>query len=335
MTGRVKTMTVSSLARASIITTKRNTRTHQIQKFTPHYMCAKWTGETCAAYFRDCDRQVSANYCIGYDGGIVCNVPEEYRAWTSSSSWNDQRAITVECANLPDGSLTQATWDSLVKLGADVMRRYGFRPWYTGDSSGTITEHMMFASTDCPGPWLHPRMGELAVAIKNELDGTKPAPAPEPEPEPEPKREPGGSPMSKPFYGQPFHRIANPFIEGMGKHHYTADPDELAILLKNGWKDEGVIGVIPQEGRILYRLENTDHLYTIDYSEAASLCIDGWTSEGEQGVAKLPGTGEVQVVRLYNPYTGEHLLTSSPGEVDGLVVAGWRDEGNKFDLDAK
>lgn len=318
-------MTVSKLARASIITTKRNTRTQKVTKFTPHYMCAKWTGEQCATYFRDCDRQCSANYCIGYDGGIVCNVPEEYRAWTSSSSWNDQRAITVECANLPDGSLTDATWKSLVKLGADVMRRYGFRPWYTGDSSGTITEHRMFASTDCPGPWLHPRMGQLAVAIKNELDGTTPAPAPKPKPKPvmpNDKPERTVPPMSK------MHRLCNP----SGDHMYTADESEFKTLVSKGWKDEGVMGETAPGVQLfrLYNNYNGQHLFTTDLNEATK-CIDaGWKFEG---VAGIVNDGDVNVYRLYQKNNGNHFYTTSKEEANTLIKTGnFSDEGVAYRL---
>ena len=324
-------MTVSKLARASIITTKRNARTQKIQKFTPHYMCAAWSGEQCAEYFRDCDRQVSANYCIGMDGGIVCNVPEEYRAWTSSSSWNDQRAITVECANGPGGVLTDAAWNSLVKLGADVMRRYGFRPWYTGDSSGTITEHMMFASTDCPGPWLHPRMGDLAVAIKNELDGTKPAPAPEPEPEPEP-REPGGEIAMKPYYGS-VHRLYNPYN---GDHMLITDPSEIKGCVAAGWIDEGIVGKTPSDVAIVYRLYNPytgEHLVTVGYDEAEGLRKAGWVSEGEPFTAYVGDKGDVDFHRLYRDGSF-HLLTADPNEVSTLVdTQGYKSEGVAFSLD--
>lgn len=335
-------MTVSRLARATIATTKRNARTQRVCKFTPHYMVAKWTGEQCARYFRDCDRQVSANYCIGYDGGIVCNVPEEYRAWTSSSSWNDQRAITVECANLPGGQLTDATWDALVKLGADVMRRYGFRPWYTGDSSGTLTEHRMFASTDCPGPWLHPRMGNLAVAIRDELDGVAAKPA-KPKPTVVPKRGPDEE-VPVPVTQGDVRRLYNPYS---GEHLYTTSASEATALKKAGWADEGVMGVAPKGLAVLWRLYNVStnqHMWTDDFEEVQA-CLkqgsnlsdgtkSGWQYEGEAFVVYADDRGAEKIHRLYNPHAGSHLLTSDDGEVSDLVKAGWRDEGVKFSIDA-
>lgn len=332
-------MTVSKLARATITTSKSSSRYMKVAKFTPHYMCAKWTGEQCARYFRDCDRSVSANYCIGYDGGIVCNVPEERRAWTSSSEWNDQRAITVECANLPGGALTDATWNSLVKLGADVCRRYGFRPYYDGTRNGTITEHMMFTSTDCPGPWLHPRMGDLAVAIRNELDGGQPKPKPTVVPKPGPDEEvPMAATQGK------VHRVYNPYSH---EHLYTTNEGEVKGLVSAGWQDEGTIGVAPEGYAVLYRLYNASsgqHLWTDSISEVRALLKqgdnysdgsrNGWQYEGEACVVYRGDRGARKVHRLYNPFDGAHMLTPSEGEVKALVDAGWKDEGVKFSLDA-
>lgn len=330
-------MTVSSLARATITTSKCSTRTQRVQKFTPHYMVAAWSGEQCARYFRDCGRDVSANYCIGTDGGIVCNVPEERRAWTSSSSWNDQRAITVECGNLPGGVLTEATWNSLVKLGADVCRRYGFRPYYDGTRNGTLTEHMMFASTDCPGPWLHPRMGDLAVAIRNELDGTKPKPKPTVVPKPGPD---GMISMNR--QGD-VHRLLNP---KNGDHVYSTDANEVNVLVKSGYVDEGVLGVAPRGLADVYRLYNVDtgeHLLTDDYREATAVLKTadnlsdgtrhGWQYEGVAFVAYSDDRGAVKIHRLNDP-KGYHILTSDENEVRALVKRGYEDEGVCFSLDA-
>ena len=132
-------------------------RTQKITKITPHYMAAHWTGRQCADYFVSCasqGRQASSNYCVGYGGDIAVSVDESCRAWTSSSEWNDQRSVTIECSNNPDSSLPTATYTALVALCADICKRHGINPHYTGDSSGSITMHQMYASTACPGAWL-------------------------------------------------------------------------------------------------------------------------------------------------------------------------------------
>lgn len=168
------------MARSSLCTYVNITGNHssgragcEVCKVTPHYMAARWTGRQCADYFASTARQASSNYCIGVGGDIAMSVDESDRAWTSSSAWNDRRAITIECGNVDNstGEMTAATWDSLVALCVDICKRYGFRLSYTGDRDGSLTEHRMFASTDCPGAWLHARMGQLADEVNAALDG--------------------------------------------------------------------------------------------------------------------------------------------------------------------
>ena len=160
---------------ASVVMLSPNCSSRQgesVTKFTPHYMGGNCSVETCGEIFAPTSRQASSNYGIGSDGRVACYVDEDTRAWTSSSGWNDRKAITVEVANYNDeGAITDAAWESLVALGADVCRRYGFRLEYTGDQYGSLTEHRMFSSTDCPGEWLHARMGELARQVNARLDG--------------------------------------------------------------------------------------------------------------------------------------------------------------------
>ena len=171
-------MTVSKLASKTMLAHSNNYTVgrngYKVCKFTPHHMAAIWTGEHCAESFQNPYREASANYCIGYDGTIVCSVPEENRAWTSADYYNDSMAITVEVANdtgSPNWTVSDASWNALVDLAVDVCTRYGFRLDYTGTPSGTLTEHCMFASTLCPGPYLHPKMKELEREVNARLDG--------------------------------------------------------------------------------------------------------------------------------------------------------------------
>ncbi len=152
---------------------------NSIRKITPHYMCAAWSGRGCADYFASTSRQASSNYCIGIGGDVAMSVDEDDRAWTSSSGWNDRQAITIECANQSDSSLTDATYQALVNLCADVCTRYGIEPSYDGTQNATFTEHRMFASTDCPGAWLHSHMSQLVEDVKAAMGGgyTPSAPA--------------------------------------------------------------------------------------------------------------------------------------------------------------
>jgi len=158
-------------------------RNHSVCRITPHYMCAYWTGEQCCESFVPPERRASANYCIGYDGKIWGNVDEEYRAWTSGSAYNDNRAITIECACYVDGArygvIPDSTWNSLVELCVDICTRYGFYLDFTGDDDGTLTMHKWYDDTDCPGDWFSRNFGRLADEVNARLDG-KPSPTPDP-----------------------------------------------------------------------------------------------------------------------------------------------------------
>lgn len=164
-------------------------RNHVIDRITPHYMCWYTDAKTCCESFMPSSRQASANYCIGKDGEIWLNVDESNRAWTTGSAYNDNRAITIECANYMDGSrygmLPDKTWNSLILLCADICRRNHIQSMiYTGNDKGNLTMHKWYQDTDCPGPWLSKMFGELAKAINDELKQRPTPPAPTPAPTP-------------------------------------------------------------------------------------------------------------------------------------------------------
>lgn len=153
-------------------------RNHKVDTLTPHYMDGNCSIETCAAIFKPTSRKASSNYGIGSDGRIGVYVEEQDRAWTSGSWRNDCRAITFECANLPDGSLTNACWKSLVSLCADICKRYGFKGvYYCGSADYSklpkgymlLTMHKWFQDTDCPGPWLSKQFPRLAKEVNAKL----------------------------------------------------------------------------------------------------------------------------------------------------------------------
>lgn len=167
-------MTVSSLSSVSI--TSPNTsglRTAPISKVTVHHMAGDLTVEQCGSIFKSASRQASSNYGVGSDGRIGCYLEEECHPWTSSSYWNDDRAITLEVAdyNLGDWSPSRAAYQSTVLLCADICTRYGIYPTYTGDTDGTFTEHRMFAATSCPGDWWHAKMPEFINDVKQAMKG--------------------------------------------------------------------------------------------------------------------------------------------------------------------
>jgi len=146
---------------------------YKVCKITPHHMAGKLSGEQCAKIFQNPNRNASANYCIGNDGDIVCNVSEENRAWTSSSKSNDCQAITIEVSNSENGGqwrISEKAWISLVNLCVDICKRYNFKLIYDGTPKGSLTRHNMFANTSCPGKYLQSKFPELAEIVNSRLE---------------------------------------------------------------------------------------------------------------------------------------------------------------------
>ena len=165
-------MTMSSLVSYTAISPNTSgLRSNPVSKITVHHMAGNLSVETCGEVFAPPSRQASSNYGIGSDGRVACYLEEEYHPWTSSSWWNDDRAITIEVANTTEGvrdgtwSVSDAAWESLVALCADICGRYGFELAFTGDQYGSLTRHNFYAPTNCPGPYIEARTGELVERV--------------------------------------------------------------------------------------------------------------------------------------------------------------------------
>ena len=151
-----------------------------ITVITPHHMAGISTGKNCAQVHANGNAS-SANYYIGNAGDICLGIPENCRAWTSSSPANDYKAITIEVSNsagAPNWPISDAAWNSLVNLCVDICKRNGITQlYYTNNTAGNLTRHNMFAATACPGPYLQGRFPELAQKVNAQLGGSTPTPA--------------------------------------------------------------------------------------------------------------------------------------------------------------
>ena len=161
-------------------------RTHSIDRITPHCVVGHLTAESICGCFTSTAVQASCNYGIGKDGKIALCVEEKNRSWCSSSSANDQRAVTIECASdkTPPYAMNDAVYQSLIRLCLDICRRNGKTKllWF-GDKNKTLnyspkademvlTVHRWFANKSCPGGWLYERLGDLAEKVTAQLGGT-------------------------------------------------------------------------------------------------------------------------------------------------------------------
>lgn len=142
----------------------------EVSKITIHHMAGIMDAEDCAKMHLSGTKS-SANYYIGVNGEIVSGVAENRRAWTSSSRDNDYNAVTIEVSNNANSApweVSKAAMDSLIALCVDIcLRNHIEHLTYTGNANGNLTEHRMFAKTECPGEYLHSKMSEIAVKVNS------------------------------------------------------------------------------------------------------------------------------------------------------------------------
>jgi hypothetical protein len=83
--------------------------------------------------------------------------------------------VTIEVSNCKVGGewpISDKVYEALVKLCADICIRNNIPQLiYTGDKNGTLTEHMMFQATACPGTYLHNLIasGKLSQDVNREI----------------------------------------------------------------------------------------------------------------------------------------------------------------------
>lgn len=160
-------------------------RTMAIDRITPHCVVGQCTAEGLGDWFYKNSTQASSNYGIDKDGRVGMYVEEKNRSWCSSSSANDQRAITIECASdtTEPYAFRDIVYQRLIELCVDICKRNGKNKliWF-GDKdkmlnfspkSGEmiLTVHRWFANKSCPGNWMYARMGNLAEKVTAALQG--------------------------------------------------------------------------------------------------------------------------------------------------------------------
>ncbi len=160
-------------------------RTHSIDRITPHCVVGQCSVETLGNIFLPTSRQASCNYGIGVDGRVGMYVEEKNRSWCSSSSANDQRAVTIECASdtAEPYAFKDVVYQKLITLCVDICKRNGKKKLlWLGDKDKTLsyepksdemvlTVHRWFANKSCPGSWMYARMGDLAAKVTAQLGG--------------------------------------------------------------------------------------------------------------------------------------------------------------------
>ena len=188
MTKGVENMSNSSLVDYTKLSPCHSgTRTHTIDRITPHCVVGQASVEGLGDLFSQSSRQVSCNYGIGADGRVGMYVEEKNRSWCSSSNANDQRAVTIECASDSTApyAFKDVVYQKLITLCVDICKRNGKTKliWF-GDKDKALnyspksnemilTVHRWFANKSCPGDWMYSRMGDLAKKVTDKLNEKK------------------------------------------------------------------------------------------------------------------------------------------------------------------
>ncbi len=153
------------------------TRTHPITKIAIHHTAGVLTAAGIGSVFKSTSRQASCNYGIGNDNRIVLVVDEANRAWTTSSAWCDNRAVTIEVSNSQYGGnwlVSDRVLNTLIDLVTDICRRNGIKNCtYTGGKDGVLQMHRWYAQTSCPGPYLGSKFTYIANEVNKRLRGGK------------------------------------------------------------------------------------------------------------------------------------------------------------------
>ena len=160
-------------------------RKYAINRITPHCVVGQMSVESMSAWFAKTSAQCSCNYGIGSDGRVAMIVEEKNRSWCSSSSDNDNRAVTIECASdtTHPYAINSKVYNKLIDLCVDICRRNGKNTLlWLGDKNKSlsytpkanemlITVHRWFANKACPGDYIYSRLGTIAAEVTKRLGG--------------------------------------------------------------------------------------------------------------------------------------------------------------------
>ena len=180
---RVKTMSRSLLINhVKLSPNHSGRRNHAIDTITIHCVAGNASIEALGNWFALSSTQASSNYGVDSNGRIGLFVEEENRSWCSSSSANDNRAITIEVSNTagaPEWPVSAAAYESLIALCTDICKRNNIHKLMWCNDKGLIgqidlqnmTVHRWFASKSCPGEYLYNHMGDIANKVNARLKG--------------------------------------------------------------------------------------------------------------------------------------------------------------------
>lgn len=158
-------------------------RNRKLSRVTVHCYCGNVTAESMGEWFSRKSTMASCNYGVDKDGRVIGIVDEDNRSWCSSSSDNDNRAITIEVASSAYApySVTPDALDGLLNLLVDICKRYNKTKlvWIADktkalsyvpeDDELLMTVHRWFANKACPGEYLLDKHTFIAEEVTRRL----------------------------------------------------------------------------------------------------------------------------------------------------------------------
>ncbi|HCJ37858.1 MAG TPA: hypothetical protein DHV37_05975 [Erysipelotrichaceae bacterium] len=132
----------------------------------------------------------SYNYFIDKDGKVNEIISEQYGAWSTGSSENDNAAINIMCSlhreddyyDISTNYMAEIVFNSLIELCADIVKKYGYKQllWNPNgdyndapDDAMIITMHKLVnpygVGQGCVPKLVEARFGELALRVTEEV----------------------------------------------------------------------------------------------------------------------------------------------------------------------
>lgn len=167
---------------------------YSIDTITPHCTAGLMSDSCIKTFYSTVD--YCPNYSIGETGTIFGHVSEANRSWCTCSSYNDNRAITIECDSEASGEcfMPAAVINSLKKLCINICKFYGktrlvcdYSLGNTAHYKGTVKEltypsndgktmyltfHRWFTAKSCPGDYFYSKAKTFAEEVTAALGGT-------------------------------------------------------------------------------------------------------------------------------------------------------------------
>lgn len=160
---------------------KNSPRNHAIDTITIHCVVGQLTAAQIGSIFQSTtpQKRCSSNYSVDVNGKVGMYVEEKDRSWCTSSSSNDNRAITIEVASdtTHPYAVRDNVYEALIELVADICKRNNIKrllwegnPNLIGNvQRQNMTVHRWFANKACPGKYLYDRHPDIVKRVNAKL----------------------------------------------------------------------------------------------------------------------------------------------------------------------